>query len=296
MRFGQVQKYRDTAARQGLVARLYISLLGTTSLFALNCYLLMRKTLKTNVDRASWVLDAGCGKGDFAFSLTSFYPDSQILGVDLSQAKTDEFARYSDNIEVCNQLKKRLNVSNITFEHGDLLDYGSDGEFDLIVCIHVLEHIPDNHLVVANLARILKPGGVLYIQMPAKSDLEIAFLNDALAERKRWETIEHISLLSLEELEGSVSNAGLDIVKSEAECGLFLTLAWQAREALVEKKYMVWGALMLPILKVCIFLHRGLIATVPVNYQKFSRWWLNADKFTEGNLEILAKKPPCQTK
>ena len=98
MRFGQVQKYRDTAARQGLVASIYISLLGTTSLFALNCYLLMRKTLKTNVYRASRVLDAGCGKGDFAFSLTSFYPDSQILGVDLSQAKTDEFARYSDNI------------------------------------------------------------------------------------------------------------------------------------------------------------------------------------------------------
>lgn len=48
-----------------------------------------------------------------------------------------------------------------------------DGSFDIVLCSHVLEHIPADRQAMKEIARVLRPGGVAYIQVP---------LNDALAE------------------------------------------------------------------------------------------------------------------
>lgn len=41
-----------------------------------------------------------------------------------------------------------------------------EGQFDGVVCLHVLEHIPDDRAGIAELRRILKPGGVAVIMVP----------------------------------------------------------------------------------------------------------------------------------
>ncbi|MFH1886796.1 MAG: class I SAM-dependent methyltransferase [Pseudomonadota bacterium] len=40
------------------------------------------------------------------------------------------------------------------------------GHFDLVICSEVLEHLPDDRAAVAELARVLKPGGVLAVSVP----------------------------------------------------------------------------------------------------------------------------------
>lgn len=42
----------------------------------------------------------------------------------------------------------------------------AEGRFDLIICYHVLEHIPDDRAAMAELHRVLKPGGLCLIQTP----------------------------------------------------------------------------------------------------------------------------------
>jgi SAM-dependent methyltransferase len=42
----------------------------------------------------------------------------------------------------------------------------SDRSADVILCTEVLEHVPNPHQVVAELARLLKPGGSLYVSVP----------------------------------------------------------------------------------------------------------------------------------
>lgn len=42
------------------------------------------------------------------------------------------------------------------------------GTFDLIVCYHVLEHIPDDRAAMSELARVLTPGGLALIQVPQR--------------------------------------------------------------------------------------------------------------------------------
>jgi SAM-dependent methyltransferase len=40
--------------------------------------------------------------------------------------------------------------------------------FDLIVCYHVLEHIPDDGGAIREMARVLKPGGIAIVQVPRR--------------------------------------------------------------------------------------------------------------------------------
>lgn len=49
------------------------------------------------------------------------------------------------------------------FFHGDLLPASS---FDLVVCRHVVEHVPQPTEFVASLAKTVKPGGLLYLEVP----------------------------------------------------------------------------------------------------------------------------------
>jgi SAM-dependent methyltransferase len=41
-----------------------------------------------------------------------------------------------------------------------------EGQFDIVLCAHVLEHIPDYRTALANLARLLAPGGVVVLEVP----------------------------------------------------------------------------------------------------------------------------------
>jgi SAM-dependent methyltransferase len=51
----------------------------------------------------------------------------------------------------------------------------SDSHFDLIICNHVLEHIPFDHIAIGELHRVLKNGGSGIIQVPIAKDLAVTF-------------------------------------------------------------------------------------------------------------------------
>jgi len=49
-------------------------------------------------------------------------------------------------------------------QHMDITDVPfKDDAFDLIVCVHVLEHIPDDRRALAEITRVLRPGGRLLL-------------------------------------------------------------------------------------------------------------------------------------
>jgi SAM-dependent methyltransferase len=47
-----------------------------------------------------------------------------------------------------------------------------DGAFDVILCMHVLEHIPDDRRAMSELFRVLKPGGWAILQVPLDASRE----------------------------------------------------------------------------------------------------------------------------
>lgn len=60
----------------------------------------------------------------------------------------------------------------------------ADHSFDLILCNHVLEHIPADKQAMKELYRVLKKGGTLIAQVPLDENREDTYENDAITDPK----------------------------------------------------------------------------------------------------------------
>ena len=64
-----------------------------------------------------------------------------------------------------------------------------DDSFDLVLCSHVLEHIPEDHLAIAELARVLKPGGTAILQVPISANTQQTFEDFSVTDPKDRERV-----------------------------------------------------------------------------------------------------------
>jgi SAM-dependent methyltransferase len=75
------------------------------------------------------------------------------------------------------------------------LGFATDS-FDVILCSHVLEHIPDDAAAMAEFFRVLKPGGWAMLQVPLDETREHTFEDPAVidpAERERlFDQTDHV--------------------------------------------------------------------------------------------------------
>ena len=92
-------------------------------------------------------LDAGCGDGRYLAALAGELPPRRA-GCDLSE-RILETARARVDADL-----RQANLEALPF---------ADAEFDLVLCSQVIEHVLDADLAVAELARVLRPGGRLVI-------------------------------------------------------------------------------------------------------------------------------------
>jgi ubiquinone/menaquinone biosynthesis C-methylase UbiE len=99
------------------------------------------------------VLDVGTGFGALVFLLQSVRTDLDITGVDSE----------SGLVEEAQVAGRSLGLDRVRFEIGDATRLASrDATFDLVMCQTLLAHVPDPRVVVAEMARVLKPGGTLF--------------------------------------------------------------------------------------------------------------------------------------
>lgn len=61
----------------------------------------------------------------------------------------------------------------------------ADNEYDLILCNHVLEHIPDDTKAMQELHRVLKPGGMGIFQIPQDLSRETTFEDNTITDPKQ---------------------------------------------------------------------------------------------------------------
>lgn len=94
------------------------------------------------------LLDIGCGNGRFLLRMQQL--GWQVQGVEFNQTA----------VNICRD-------NNLEVFHGELEDAGlEEGTFDLITARHVIEHVPDPDSFIADIARLLKPGGRLHLRTP----------------------------------------------------------------------------------------------------------------------------------
>ncbi|WP_420120750.1 class I SAM-dependent methyltransferase [Nakamurella sp.] len=70
--------------------------------------------------------------------------------------------------------------------------------FDLILCSHVLEHIPDDSRAIRELARVLRPGGTAILQVPISANtqdtLEDFSVTDPKAREQVFGQFDHVRI------------------------------------------------------------------------------------------------------
>jgi SAM-dependent methyltransferase len=96
--------------------------------------------------RAKRVIDLGCGAGDSVDLFRSVDPEVNWVGVDIERSP-----------EVGE--RTRADAEFVTFD-GRRLPF-EDGSFDLVYCKQVLEHVEHPRDLIAEAARVLRPGGHL---------------------------------------------------------------------------------------------------------------------------------------
>jgi SAM-dependent methyltransferase len=100
------------------------------------------------------VLDLGCGAGRHAYEAMRL--GGQVVAYDVDAAAVKDTATV---MAECAGTGAAVN--------GDALSLPfADGSFDRVVAAEVLEHIPADTVVIAELARVLRPGGVLAVTVP----------------------------------------------------------------------------------------------------------------------------------
>jgi SAM-dependent methyltransferase len=101
------------------------------------------------------VLDAGCGVG-YGSALLARAGAADVVGIDLS-AQAVEAARAGA-------------PENTAFLVGDVHELSFEpGRFEVLVCFEVIEHVDRQDAVIAELARVLAPDGVLAISSPNRN-------------------------------------------------------------------------------------------------------------------------------
>lgn len=117
----------------------------------------LREELKyLNLKKGFDVLDAGCGSGLLCKYLSQVYVDMDlsITGFDFSEVR----------VQQCSESLKQTGIKNVKIIQNNLENIQSpDNVYDVIISRFVIEHLNDPMKALAELKRILKPGGMLYL-------------------------------------------------------------------------------------------------------------------------------------
>jgi SAM-dependent methyltransferase len=73
--------------------------------------------------------------------------------------------------------------------------------FDIVLCSHVLEHVPNDRQAIQELHRVLRPGGVAYIQVPYVSNMhsdEDPSVTSPKERAKRFGQFDHVRMYGID--------------------------------------------------------------------------------------------------
>ncbi len=88
-----------------------------------------------------------------------------------------------------------------------------DNFFDLIICYHILEHITGDQKAMAELFRVLKPGGAMLLQTPFREGaiFEDPFITKEEERIKNFGQKDHVRIYSVEGISGRLNQAGFSV-------------------------------------------------------------------------------------
>lgn len=101
------------------------------------------------------LLDCGCGPGSITVGLAELVAPGEVIGIDAS----------ADLIATAQGNAARAGLRNATFQTGDVYSLPfADDSFDAVWAHALLEHLHDPVAALAEMRRVLKPGGLIGVR------------------------------------------------------------------------------------------------------------------------------------
>jgi SAM-dependent methyltransferase len=118
-------------------------------------------------------------------------------------------------------------LPNVTYVSGDLYASGvdvtldlaaidfPDRSFDVILCSHVLEHIPDDRQAMSEMLRVLNPGGWALINVPSDPARSATFEDPAVVSPEdrliHYGQADHVRVYSSQDFATRLRDAGFEV-------------------------------------------------------------------------------------
>lgn len=160
------------------------------------------------------LLDVACGTGIVARTAADLVaPNGKVIGLDLNEAMLAVARRTRPGIE---------------YHQGDAAALPfPDRSFDVVLCQLALMFFPDRAQALAEMGRVVTPGGTVAAVVPSRLDTQVAFSAFVdLAARHAGPAA--VSLLStyfvcgdLDELTGLIESTGLKVTSAHTHVGVY---------------------------------------------------------------------------
>ncbi|HEY9312413.1 class I SAM-dependent methyltransferase [Williamsia sp.] len=194
-------------------------------------------------------IDIGAGQGRHSFEM--FRRGADVIAFDQSDSDMAEVAEMFDAMIAEGQVPAS---SKARAEVGDALRLPySDGAFDVVLMSEILEHIPDDTDAIAEMARILKPGGLAAVTVPRYWPEKVCW---TFSDEYHANEGGHIRIYKASELADKLRAAGLEVTGTGHAHALHAPYWWLKCAVGVEKndhplvkayhKLLVWDMMSAP--------------------------------------------------
>lgn len=171
------------------------------------------------VGKGDRVLDMGCGGGRHAFAL--YRRGADVVALDLNHDDLTEVSTMFRAMELEGEVTEggsahavRGSAYQLPFE---------DASFDRIIAAEIMEHLPEDELAMAELYRVLKPGGLIAVTVPRWLPEKV---NWALSDDYHNVEGGHIRIYKGSELRAKLERTGLEHTGQHHAHGLHAPYWW----------------------------------------------------------------------
>ena len=156
------------------------------------------------------ILDAGCGDG------------INLVGLDeLTAGQNPPAAIFGLDYNLLRLARARRVAPGASLQQGSLyhLPFASDS-FELLLCNHVIEHVPDLPRALSELRRVLRPGGLLIVGVPNEGCL-MGRMRNRLIQPSIGRTTDHVHFFTAQSAGDALRRAGFQVHRIERETFFF---------------------------------------------------------------------------